>query len=53
MPGATVVIGGVLSSTFLTLIVLPVLCVILVREKKSLAKKKHVELMREQEPELA
>jgi cobalt-zinc-cadmium resistance protein CzcA len=52
-PLATVVIGGVLSSTFLTLIVLPVLCVIPVREKKSLAKKKHVELVREQEPELA
>jgi cobalt-zinc-cadmium resistance protein CzcA len=33
-PLATVVIGGVLSSTFLTLIVLPVLCVIFVREDK-------------------
>ena len=31
-PLATVVIGGVLSSTFLTLIVLPVLCLIFVRE---------------------
>jgi cobalt-zinc-cadmium resistance protein CzcA len=31
-PLATVVIGGVLSSTFLTLIVLPVLCAIFVRE---------------------
>jgi predicted RND superfamily exporter protein len=52
-PLATVVIGGVLSSTFLTVIVLPVLCVILVRENKSLAKKTHVELVREQESELA
>jgi len=33
-PLATVVIGGVLSSTFLTLIVLPVLCMIFVREKR-------------------
>lgn len=33
-PLATVVIGGVLSSTFLTLIVLPVLCVIFVRGEK-------------------
>lgn len=36
-PLATVVIGGVLSSTFLTLIVLPVLCVIFVRDPKQTA----------------
>ncbi len=34
-PLATVVIGGVLSSTFLTLILSPVLCVIFVREPKT------------------
>lgn len=33
-PLATVVIGGVLSSTFRTPIVLPVLCVIFVRDRK-------------------
>jgi cobalt-zinc-cadmium resistance protein CzcA len=33
-PLATVVIGGIVSSTFLTLIVLPVLCLIFVREEK-------------------
>lgn len=38
-PLATVVIGGVLSSTFLTLIVLPVLCVIFVREEKNKQRK--------------
>jgi len=36
-PLATVVIGGVLSSTFLTLIVLPILCVIFVRDPKQTA----------------
>jgi heavy metal efflux system protein len=33
-PLATVVIGGVLSSTLLTLIILPVLCMIFVRDEK-------------------
>jgi cobalt-zinc-cadmium resistance protein CzcA len=47
-PLATVVIGGVLSSTFLTLIVLPVLCLIFVRDEKK--KGEMLRAMRSQEP---
>lgn len=52
-PLATVVIGGVLSSTFLTLIVLPVLCVIFVRGDERAASKKRVQPLRARQPELA
>ncbi|MFZ3376789.1 MAG: CusA/CzcA family heavy metal efflux RND transporter [Chthoniobacterales bacterium] len=51
-PLATVVIGGVLSSTFLTLIVLPVLCLIFVRDKKRVPGKRRVRPVRVREPEL-
>jgi cobalt-zinc-cadmium resistance protein CzcA len=51
-PLATVVIGGVLSSTFLTLIVLPVLCLIFVRDKKRVPGKRRVRAVRVREPEL-
>lgn len=49
-PLATVVIAGGLSSTFLTLIVLPVLCLIFVREKKTVRSEQQERLIQEEEP---